>query len=157
MYFSVKGQEAKTAINFINIHNKGFDSWYGPFPGIARYRFIQFGYESHLHGWGRIVFYPKTLKEIKKIDSLEKSNKYNDSWVRPYILRNQDKFNIWMVFVDKAYDKDKSDAGDLIVFEPTYPCKAELFKLEKQDWIFVKSEQIMKNESQFKLFPSVSY
>jgi len=144
-------------MSFLNINNKVFSYWYGPFPGIAKYQFIQFEYQNHLHGWGRIVFYPKTLKEIKTIDSLEKSNKYNDSWVRPYAFRNQGKFNIWMVFVDKVYDKDKLDSGDLTVFEPTYPCKAELFKLEKQGWIFVKSGQIMKNESQFKLFPSVSY
>ena len=60
-----------------------------------------------------------------------------------------------MIFVDKVYDKDIDDADDRTAFEPTYPCKAELYKMDKSKWVWVKSDQIIKDGDEFKLFPEL--
>jgi hypothetical protein len=143
-----------TDINFIDIHGKGF-FWYGSY-GLNT-KFIQFQYENHRHGWARIIFYPKNLKEKSKLDSMNKVDRTDGHWIRLYVMKNSSKFDIWVVFVDKAYDKDKPDAGDITVYEPTYPCKAELFKMDKNKWRFVKSTKIIKGGGQFNMFPIIKY
>jgi hypothetical protein len=140
-------------ISFLNINDKVFSFWYGSMSN----HILRFAYENHLHGWARINFYPKTLKDKKSIDFLYKANHYKDEVIRNYALNNLVKFNIWAVFVDKAYDKDKEDAGDITIYTPNYPCAATLYKRVKNGWAFVKSAQINKSGDEFKLFPSVSY
>jgi len=148
---------AQSNLNFIDIRAESFSYWFGPDSWIAKSNFIQFGYEDRQHGWARIIFYPKNIKEQNITDSLDKSSKRDDNWIRPYVLKNSIRFDVWAIFVDKKYDKDKRDAGDITVFEPTYPCRAELYKLYKNKWILVKATQIIKHGDEFKLFPHLNY
>ncbi|MCO5950602.1 hypothetical protein [Mucilaginibacter flavidus] len=147
------GQETlHSNVNFINIHNKSFSLWYGPDPVSTKHQFLQFEYENHQHGWARIKFYAKDVKTMATLDSIYKTKK-QDTDVELFAMNNLNKFEIWMTFVDKRYDKDEPDAGDTTTYVPHCPCKLELYKLVNNGWLFVKSAQIPKDGNELGLFP----
>ena len=139
-------------VNFINIHNKSFSWWYGPDPVSTKRRYLQFEYENHQHGWARIKFYAKDVKTMAILDSIYKTKKQGMG-VETFVMNNLVKFEVWMTFVDKRYDKDEPDAGDTNNYVPHCPCNLELYKLVNNGWLFVKSAQIPKNGNELGLFP----
>ncbi len=143
---------------FIDL-KKNCSFWYGVAGVPPKHHYIFAECQSRENGWVRIIFYPKNVKQVTTLDSLNKisfKQKNNDTWARNYILSNNHiaAFEKWAIFVDKKYDKLLPDGDGQTIFAPVYPCKAELYKEVNSKWVFIKSATILKDDgSLFKMFP----
>lgn len=66
-------------------------------------------------------------------------------------------FDMWAVLLDKKYDKDMPDSDDQPAYEPTYPCKAELYKMVNNTWVLVKVAPVKSFKELMSVFPKPVY
>jgi hypothetical protein len=134
--------------------------WYASIGGIipAKQPIIQGEFTRPKYGWARIYFFPKSNKQIHKLDSLSSLNekKGNLLWAKGYINNPNYKrdFTIWAVFIDKKFDEEQDepgDAGDNKSYGPKYPCEAQLYKKTNMGWELVRSFHIPKTGGDYSM------